>query len=182
MNPATSTLDAPSPSLQSAARVAVVAALSATTMLFASLVSAYLVRRSFADWRPFSADWPVALLALAFAASVGIELASRAQGRRRRLGFLALALGSGLYLVGAFAVIVSVTSAPEGLEAPFNAFVVLLLGLHAIHAVVGGAFAWWIVGAGKGEGPESVLLLGRLVTHFLTALLCAILFLLFVLR
>lgn len=168
-----------SPAFESATRVAVVAALSATTMLFASLVSAYLVRRSFADWRPSPALWPAALLVLAFAASSAIEVAARLEGRRRRLGFMGLALSSGLYLAGALAVIASVVSGAGGLEMPFNAFVVLLLGVHAVHAILGGAFAFWILRAEAGGPSENALVLARLVTHFLTALLCAIVFLLF---
>ena len=62
-----------------ALRVAVVAALSATVMLFASLVSAYLVRRSFEDWRPAPALWPLPLMAWGLLASVGIDVASRAE-------------------------------------------------------------------------------------------------------
>ena len=181
MNPATSTLDRRG-EFENATRVAVVAALSATTMLFASLVSAYLVRRSFPDWRPSPAMWPLALLAFALAASLGLEVAARAERNRRRLGFMALALGSGLYLLGVIAVIASVTSDARGLVGPFNAFVVLLLSLHAVHALVGSAFAWWVLRADTSTGPEHGLLLARLVTHFLTALLCGILFLLFVMQ
>jgi heme/copper-type cytochrome/quinol oxidase subunit 3 len=164
---------------ESATRVAVVAALSATAMLFASLASAYLVRRSFADWRASPANWPVALMAFAIAASLGIEVAAGASGTRRRLGLLSLALGSVLYLAGALAVIAG--TAVTGLTAPFNAFLVLLLSLHVLHAILGGAFASWILRSGEGEPSLHGLLLARLVTHFLSALLGAILFLLFVL-
>lgn len=167
------------PALESATRVAVVAALSATTMLFASLVSAYLVRRSFADWRPSLAWWPAVLLAFAFAASAGVEVGARGEGRRRRLGFIGLALASLLYLAGALGVIVSVASGAGGLEMPFNAFVALLLSVHVAHAILGGAFSAWILGNDAARASENALTLARLVTHFLTALLCAIVFLLF---
>jgi heme/copper-type cytochrome/quinol oxidase subunit 3 len=166
------------PAFEGATRVAVVAALSATTMLFASLVSAYLVRRSFADWRPLPAVWPAVLMAFAFAAAGGIEVAARGEGRQRRRGFMGLALASALYLVGSLAVIMSVVSGAGGLEMPFNAFVALLLSVHVVHAILGGAFAAWILRAGP-EPSDNALLLARLVTHFLTALLCAIVFLLF---
>ena len=182
MSPATSVSVGGSPAFENAARVAVVAALSATTMHFASLVSAYLVRRSFADWRPSPALWPVALLAFAFAASGGIEIAARGEGRGRRLGFAGLALASALYLAGALAVIASVALAEGGLAMPFNAFVALLLSVHVVHAILGGAFASWILRVGPGGPSENALLLARLVTHFLTALLCAIVFLLFILQ
>ena len=169
------------PAFENATRVAVVAALSATTMLFASLVSAYLVRRSFADWRPSPAWWPVVLLAFAFAASAGVEVGARGEGRRRRLGFMGLALASLLYLAGALAVIASIASGEGGLEMPFNAFVALLLSVHVVHAILGGAFSAWILG-NEGGASENALVLARLVTHFLTALLCAIVFILFGLR
>ena len=181
MSPAMSTRDRGG-EFESATRVAVVAALSATTMLFASLVSAYLVRRSFSDWRPAPAMWPLALLAFAFAASTGIEIAALAAGNRRRLGFMGLAFGSGLYLMGVISVIGSIASESGGIMGPFNAFVVLLLSLHAMHALLGSAFAWWILRSGSSAESDHGLLLARLVTHFLTALLCGILFLLFILQ
>lgn len=175
MNPAATTS---APSFESATRVAVVAALSATTMLFAALLSAYLVRRSFADWQPASAVWPFFLLALAFWASTAIEVAARSDGSRRRLGFVSLLLASGLYLVGALAAIVSIADGEGGLTTPFHAFVVLLLSVHVVHAILGALFAVWMFR--EGVASENSLLLARLVTHFLAALLFAIVFLLFV--
>ena len=182
MSVATAASTERSSAFEDATRIAVVAGLSATSMLFASLVSAYLVRRSFADWRPWPALWPFMLLAFAFAASGGIEVAARGEGRRRRLGFMGLAGASGLYLAGALAVIASVASGAGGLGMPFNAFVALLLGVHVVHAILGGAFAAWILRGRTGPPSENALVLARLVTHFLTALLCAIVFLLFVLQ
>lgn len=160
-----------------AARVAVVGALAATTMLFASLVSAYLVRRSFADWRANEALWPFALVACAFAASVGVEMASRAESRRR-FGLRVLALFSALYLVGAGSVVASTVRGPSGLTSPHDAFVVLLLGVHAFHALLGMTFAKRMLD----EASDAALSLVRLVTHFLTLMLFGILFVLFVLR
>jgi heme/copper-type cytochrome/quinol oxidase subunit 3 len=168
----------PARDFESATRIALVAALSATSMLFASLASAYLVRRSFADWRPARAWWPFVLLTFAFAASWGIEVATRNQALRRA-GLMGLALGSGLYLLGALSVIGSVVSGASGLTMPFNAFVVLLLGVHAVHAILGGAFAFWILRAETSGPSHHALSLARGLTHFLTALLCAIVFLLF---
>lgn len=164
---------------ENATRVAVVASLGASTMLFASLLSAYLVRRSFADWRPSPALWPLVLLAFAFMASGGMEIAARSAGAGRRFGLQALALASGLYLAGAFGVIGSVASGEGGLQMPFNAFVALLLGVHVSHAIVGGGFAAWVLRVEGGGPADQGLRLARLVTHFLTALLCAIVFLLF---
>lgn len=168
--------------LEQATRVAVVGALSATTMLFASLVSAYLVRRSFDDWRPAPALWPFALLLFATIATVGMEVAARTAGRARRLGFQTLVLASSLYLAAAGAVIASTASSKPGLVAPHNAFVVLLLGVHVVHALAGAAFSMWTLRAVGGRVSEASLLLARLVTHFLTTLLFAIVFVLFVIR
>ena len=167
-----------------ALRVAAVAALSATVMLFASLVSAYLVRRSFEDWRPVPALWPLPLIAFGLLASVGIEVASRAEGARRRAGLVALALASGLYLQTALVVIGSTVTGPRGLAAPHDAFVALLLGVHVLHAVLGAVFAVWALREVKALRLSSgePFILVRLVTHFLTALLLGILFVLFVLR
>ncbi len=112
-----------------AERVAVVGALAATTMLFASLVSAYLVRRSFTDWRANEALWPVALLACATVASAGVEAAARAISEpRRRMGLRVLGIFSTAYLLGAVVVIASVVSGPSGLTSPHDAFVALAFG------------------------------------------------------
>ena len=167
-----------------ALRVGVVAALSATVMLFASLVSAYLVRRSFEDWRPAAALWPMALMALGLLASIGIEVASRAEGATRRAGYIALVAASALYLLTALVVIGATVMGPRGLAAPHDAFVALLLGVHVLHAVLGAAFAVWALRDGQApwSGSGERFVLGRLVTHFLTALLLGILFVLFVLR
>lgn len=172
----------PTPAFEGATRVAVVGALSATTMLFASLVSAYLVRRSFADWRPAPAAWPFGLLILASWASMAMEVAFRSEGRKRARAFMSLALASALYLIGALAVTVSIAVARGGLTAPHDAFIVMLLGVHVAHAILGAAFATWVLRDTAGGPSENSLLLARLVTHFLTALLFAIVFLLFVLQ
>lgn len=168
----------PVPATQ-AIQVAVVAALSATTMLFASLSSALLVRRSFEDWRPASAPWPLALLALGALTSVAIEWVIRATSQRG-LPKGAFALSSLAYLTAACGAIMA-TAANEGLAAPHNAFVALLLSLHVLHALAGSIFALWILSDGpsapSANGRSS---LARLVVHFLTALLAAIMMLLFV--
>jgi len=178
MSAATTSMTRRDPAIENAARVAVVAALSATSMLFASLASAYLVRRSFADWRPSTAVWPIVLLAFALAASGALEAAIRGEGRRRRLALMTLALASGLYLLGAVSVIASTANGAEGLGSPFHAFVALLLGVHVVHAIAGGLFASWVLRR-EAAFSENARLLARLVTHFLTALLFAIVFLLF---
>jgi heme/copper-type cytochrome/quinol oxidase subunit 3 len=167
---------------ESALRVAVVAALSATMMLFASLASALLVRRSFEDWRPAAAAWPWILLVFGLAASAGMEMAARAHGRRQIAGFAILGLSSSLYLAGALFVLGSLVSGEHGLSRPHDAFVALLLGVHVLHAILGTAFAARVLRAASGGSSETSLALARLVTHFLTALLVFILALLFIPR
>lgn len=164
----------------SALRVAVVAALSATMMLFASLASALLVRRAFEDWRPASAVWPWILLGFGLAASAGMEIAARSQGRRRVAGFSILGLSSSLYLAVALFVLGSLVSGENGLSRPHDAFIALLLGVHVLHAILGTAFAARLLRAASGGSSE--IALARLVTHFLTALLVFILALLFLPR
>ena len=173
------------PASDQAIRVAVAAALSATTMLFASLASAFLVRRSFPDWSETSPSaWPLALIACAFAASIAVEDAARTDGPRRRRALRALALSSALYLIAAGVVVVSFAFDETGLAAPQDAFVVLLLSLHVVHGLLGAAFATWALGQVDAISPADsvgLVLMVRQVTHFLTVLLAAILFLLYVL-
>ena len=166
----------------SALRVAVVAALSATMMLFASLASALLVRRAFEDWRPAYAAWPWILLGFGLAASAGMEIAGRSLGRLRVVGLAILGLSSTLYLAGALFVLGSLVSGPHGLSRPHDAFIALLLGVHVLHAILGTAFAARVLRAASGGSSETNFALARLVTHFLTALLVFILALLFLPR
>ena len=168
------------PSFERATRVAVVAALSATSMLFASVASAYLVRRSFGDWsQPAFVPWPGVLLAFAFLTSIGIEVGSRTLGRERRRAFRAAAIASGLYLFCGLVVIVSIASSEGRLTAPHNAFIVLLLGIHLVHSILGAAFARWSLRESIGFAAPNQPSLVRLVTHFLTLILLAIVLLLF---
>ena len=170
------------PAEESASRIAVVAALSATTMLFASLASAYLVRRSFEDWRPTAPLWPFVLLALGIGASGAMEIAVRSSARGCRQAFGGLVAASALYLIAALVVIVSIFQGESGLTRPHDAFIALLLGVHVLHAILGGGFAVAALHKAEDDASENALFLVRLVTHFLTAALMGILFLLFVLR
>ena len=174
---------ATSRSTEPATRVAVVAALSATVMLFTSLGSAYLVRRSFPDWtRAPVAPWPPALLACALWASFGLEAALRGDEKRRRHGLRSLAVASTLYLFGALFVVMSIVRSEGLMASPHHAFIVLLLSLHIVHAALGATFAAKTLRAATISESEDGLPLVRLVTHFLTALLAAIIFLLFVVQ
>ncbi len=176
------TSHAPPLARENARRIAVVAALSATTMLFASLSSAYLVRRSFADWRPGQAGWPFILLALGVLASIAIEGVARAEGRRRLVALSTLGISTVLYFLVAVSVIVSVATRDGGLASPHHGFIALLLGAHVLHAALGSWFAFYgLCEVRRGGSPDRIQL-ARLVTHFLTALLVAILVVLFVVR
>lgn len=165
-----------------ATRIAVVAAVSATCMLFASLASAYLVRRSFADWQAAEASWPWALIALGIGASAAVEVASRSRGAGRRRALAALAATSALYLAGALIVIGSIVRGESGLARPHDAFIALLLGVHVAHAILGGGFAFRALRIAEGGPGSDGIFLARMVTHFLTILLAGVLFLLFVLQ
>ncbi len=168
---------------ETAMRVAVVASLSATTMLFASLASAYLVRRSFIDWtQPKGAAWPWVLLSLALAASAGLEVALRSSPARRRIALQGVGLVTALYFASAVAVIRSMASGAGGLGPPHHAFVALLLGVHVVHSVAGGAFAAWLFRDASDLLTPARSLLARLVTHFLAGLVLFIVLLLFVVQ
>jgi len=158
-----------------AARVAVVGAMGATTMLFASLLSAYFVRRSFPDWRDSGLLWPVGLGVCALAASLGLEGSLRLPSPWRPWARGAFGLLSGAYLLGALVAVASCVS--RGLALPHEAFVALLLGTHVLHALA----AVFLVRFLEGEGDEGRAL-ARGVVHFLTALLLLILLVLFAIR
>lgn len=165
-----------------ASQVAVVAALAATAMLFASLVSAYLVRRSFADWgSPSLPLWPIPLLGCALLASAAMEGAVGNPAATRSPSLRRLGLASLTYLLIALGA-VSGTLLSGGISAPHDAFIVLLLSLHVVHALVGATFAAFMLRPRAKAPAESALGQVRLVTHFLTALLIGILLLLFGLR
>ncbi|MEO8362194.1 MAG: hypothetical protein ABI672_19360 [Vicinamibacteria bacterium] len=172
----------PSASAENATRVGLVAALSAASMLFASLVSAYLVRRSFPDWRPSPALWPFGLLFFAMAASAGIEVASRSIDARRRAAMWLVAIGSALYLFCAIGALAVLCEAEGGLNPPHRAFVVLLLGVHVVHALLGVIFSIWTLRPASHLRGDEGIELSRLAIHFLTALLAAIIGLLFIVQ
>ena len=173
----------PSQSSLAAMRVVVVAALSATTMLFASLVSAYFVRRSFTDWAvPKDELWPWVLLSLAIGVSVGLEIALRASVEGKRIALQGAALLTASYLVGALGVIGSMVTGPGGLHTPHRAFVALLLGIHVIHSILGGVFTGALLREPAEALPSDRVFLARLVTHFLAGLVLFIVVLLFVVR
>ena len=171
------------PGSEAAIRVAVVAALSGTTMLFASLASAYFVRRSFADWKvPTEMRWPWALLGLALGISAGLEMSLRVRPERRRAPLAGTALLTASYLAVAIAVIGSLAASPGGLGLPHRAFVVLLLGVHVAHSIFGGVFTAALLRDASGVFSPSQVLLARMVTHFLSGLVLFIVGLLFLVR
>ena len=167
------------PARLSVLRVGVVASLAATGMLFASLVSAYLVRRSLPDWEAIPDRRLGVLLVFAGLASLGVELGSKTGASRRvRLGGSMAVLGSALYLLLALEVLRHAIVTPPGLAAPHSAFLMLLLGVHVLHALAGGTFAILLRRAAGGSDDGDVRWALRVVAHFLFGLLAVLVFVL----
>ena len=115
--------------------------LSTVTMLFAAFTSAYIVRRSGADWRHIALPgilWLNTVVLLA--SSVMLEGASRAGQRRQWSASVAgcvaaLLLGAG-FLVGQVAAWRQLAATgvylPSG---PHSSFFYMLTGAHAVHLV-----------------------------------------------
>ena len=170
-----SLVEAPSPVAPRPLQVAVAAGLGATAMLFAALTSALIVRRSFPDWTSVAARPFLSLGILALLASFSIEWHVRTRFARG-VAFRTFLAANLLYLAAAAATIWRV--AGSGLGAPQSAFLVLFLGLHALHAAGATIFCVVVLRA-SGERAESDMEdgggLARLVTHFITLLLIVIL-------
>jgi cytochrome c oxidase subunit III len=116
------------------AMTGVLAALAATTMLFAAMVSAYIVRRG------ISSDWAgISLPALAYfsvapgaVVSVGVELARRNGGRLPLLGAIASAI---VFLLMMSAGVWSTTV--QGKSSTAAAFIAVINGMVSVYAVGG---------------------------------------------
>jgi cytochrome c oxidase subunit III len=123
--------------------------LATVTMLFAAFTSAYIVRRSGADWRQLAL--PSILwfnTAVLGASSVAVEVAER-QGERGRWRtsatamLVALLLGVG-FLAGQFAAWRQLTTAGVYLPTnPHSAFFFMMTGAHAVHIVAALAVLAW---------------------------------------
>ena len=136
------------PTDRRAAETLLFAFMATVVMLFAGFTSAYLIRRTGADWRALELP-PLAYAntAVLLLSSVTLELARR----RPRGAWLALTLGLGLaFLGGQLELWRELSGAGAFVTAsPHGAFLFLLSGVHGLH-LLGGlcALAWlWRRGA-----------------------------------
>ncbi len=127
------------------ARLAVWIVLATVIMLFAAFSSALLIRRTAADWLPIALP-PVLWLntALIVAASLTLERAKAAEGKRTVRWLLAAAVLSLLFLGGQLAAWQALVR--QGVYVPTNphsSFFYILTGLHGLHLLGGLAFLGW---------------------------------------
>nr|MBO2507640.1 cytochrome oxidase subunit III [Bacillota bacterium] len=128
-------------------QIAVGLLLAAMTMVFAALVSAYLVRMDLSDWR--AAPLPPVLwvnTALLVAASAALEAALRPAraGDTRRLSTLlwVAGLATAAFIVGQLAAWFQMRAMGYGVAAtPGASFFYLLTLVHGVH-VLGGLVPW----------------------------------------
>ena len=137
-------------------RIAMLTGLAAILMMFAGLISAYIVRGMASNWKPVSLPktlWLSTLLLLA--SSFTLEKARRSLRREEQAGykrFLALTAALGVAFV--WAQLASWAQlAAQGVflaGSPHSSFFYMFTGLHGIH-VLGGltALAWLVWNARK---------------------------------
>ncbi len=171
-------------------RFGLLAFLGTVSMLFVGFTSAYIVRRTAADWRPLS---PPGLLwvntALLLASSVTLQAArSRLKGWDLDAfrGWIAMTGGlGGLFVAGQLAAWRILAARGIFLASnPHSSFFYLLTGLHMAHLV--GGLVWYAVVAVRVHRMaytpgEDGLSLFATYWHFLAGLWLYLLFLLFVL-
>jgi cytochrome c oxidase subunit 3 len=170
------------------ARFGLIAFLGTVSMMFIGFTSAYLIRRTAADWRPLSPPdvlwWNTAALLLS---SAFLQLS------RRRLAVWDLSLGRRwLSAAGAFGLLFLAGQiaawrilSGEGVTLasnPHSSFLYLLAGVHAAH-LLGGLF-WFAVlrvrlGRQQTTAPDPLRLFA-VYWHFLGVLWIYLLFLVFV--
>ena len=152
--------------------------LGTVTMLFAAFTSAYIVRRSSADW--VHVTLPTVLWAntgLLLASSMTLEAARGAASRGRvqaTVLFLAATTGLGLLFVGGqFAGWREL--AAQGVfvpTSPHSSFFYILTGLHALHVAGGLVFlvsvAWRVTR--RRQGAQMLVRLGATYWHFMGGL------------
>jgi cytochrome c oxidase subunit III len=171
-------------------RFGLLAFLATVAMMFIGLTSAYLVRRTAADWLPLPAPtilwWNTAAL---LSSSVLLEGARRGLrrvdlvGARRALGaagLLGLAFAFGQLRAWRILTAEGLTLASN----PHNSFFYVLSGLHVLH--LSGGLIWWAVAFRRLQrlsfAPEQdTLRLLATYWHFLAALWLYLLYVLFVL-
>jgi cytochrome c oxidase subunit 3 len=171
-------------------RFGLLAFLGTISMMFIGLTSAYLVRRTAADWRPLPAPailwWNTGALLLS---SVVLEGARRGLRRvdlitaRRAMGAAGL-LGL-TFAFGQFQAWRILTAQGLSLASnPHSSFFYVLSGLHVVH--LSGGLIWWGVAFRRlhrlAFAPEQdALRLFATYWHFLAALWLYLLYVLFVL-
>lgn len=172
------------------ARFGLWAFLGTVAMLFIGFTSAYILRRSAADWRPLQ---PPSLLwfntAALLASSLTLEGARRRLRSREPGASQAALLATGLLglLFTSGQVLAWRQLAAQGVflsSNPHSAFFYLLTGVHVVH--LAGGLLWFatILARSRRERPapdEKALGLFATYWHFLAALWLYLLFLLFAL-
>lgn len=175
-----------------AAALALWVILATVTMLFAGFTSAYLVRRSAADWVPVYAP-PILLLntVVLLLSSAAVELAKSAleAGRRHGAGtWLLVSAGLGLvFLAGqvlawrqlsAFGIFLPTS--------PHGSFLYMLTGVHAVHVLGGLAALLYVLGREWRPRPlqpaADSLALSAVYWHFVTGVWVFLYALLFIWR
>lgn len=125
--------------------------LAVATMIFAALSSAYIVRMGSSDWHSLPKPgllWVnTAILLLSSAALQGARWAERqGNGRGARLGFIAGAVLSALFLFGQIWAWLVLQRLGYFLNTnPSSSFFYLLTALHGIHLLGGLVVAAWTV-------------------------------------
>jgi len=170
-------------------RFGLVAFMGTVTMLFIGFTSAYLLRRTSADWRPLAAPGVLWLnTAVLLASSATLETA------RRKLRdwdiasmwppLLATGLLGVLFVLGQLVAWGALRAQGVFLASnPHSSFFYVLTGIHALHLL--GGLVWFVVVALRARrlaltpGTDGLALFA-LYWHFLGALWLYLLFLLFV--
>jgi cytochrome c oxidase subunit 3 len=159
------------------ARVGLGVFLAVVTVLFWLLISAYLVRMSFADWRPLPEPpllWRNTLvLVLSSMAMQGSWMNAR-RGRldAARVGFLVGGFGAAVFLAGQLVAWRQLDALGYFVATnPADTFFYLMTALHGVH-LLGGLVAWSITAAGLRHGFDGPRMRSRielctLYWHFL---------------
>jgi cytochrome c oxidase subunit 3 len=171
------------------ARFGLLAFMGTVAMLFIGFTSAYLLRRTSADWRALAAPGVLWLnTAVLLASSATLETA-----RRKLRGWdlasmwpplLATGLLGGLFVLGQIVAWGALRAQGVFLASnPHSSFFYVLTGIHALHLL--GGLVWFVVVASRARrlaltpGMDGLALFA-LYWHFLGALWLYLLFLLFV--
>ncbi len=162
------------------AQVGLLAALATTTMLFAGFTSAYLVRRSGADWQPVSLPgilWLNTGLLLSSSAAIEITRSRMHKGQTEAVKLwlgIAAVLGVG-FLAGQILAWRQLVA--QGVYLPTSAhssFFYVLTGLHGLHLLGGVMALLYALGrvswASPGPSTASVIRLSAIYWHFVDGL------------